>query len=359
MIQEVELVSRGYRLSSTLTPIGRLEKNAKERKAQLLRKIIREALMHLISAYPILDDTHNVTEEYDEDSLLYIKSLDKLARFQCKNVIIKTLTSLSNDTCDSGGEIIRSKTSNTFLNLASVLEPLQKRYHEEGHTVATTLEHELWIPNIKEHPLSKKENRDDNTFLSLLTKLQHEVSTTNALIVLCKEEYSRFCTDESGDPEILDNSLNALYTHFNKIKENLNCSQEFWIKASEYLSRTQNQSKTGIDTSPNNIESSENSLSLSTELLDEEVKDIRPLLEKMFVIYEAEKADTEDEPFRARSTLSRADRIEMARKERNERQTKLTRSEHRISVIKELKDVLSFREAEESITLTPLNPKSQ
>ena len=47
LVQEVELVSRGYRITAQLSPITRLEENAKGRRCQLLRRETFSSLTHV------------------------------------------------------------------------------------------------------------------------------------------------------------------------------------------------------------------------------------------------------------------------------------------------------------------------
>ncbi|UPK99439.1 hypothetical protein LCI18_010374 [Fusarium solani-melongenae] len=51
LIQEVELVSRGYRLSAPLPPISRIEDRAQTRKCVRLRKAAKESLAEVLDAY--------------------------------------------------------------------------------------------------------------------------------------------------------------------------------------------------------------------------------------------------------------------------------------------------------------------
>ncbi|RSM13343.1 hypothetical protein CEP52_001988 [Fusarium oligoseptatum] len=51
LIQEVELVSRGYRLSAPLPPISRIEDRAQSRKCVRLRKAAKESLAEVLEAY--------------------------------------------------------------------------------------------------------------------------------------------------------------------------------------------------------------------------------------------------------------------------------------------------------------------
>lgn len=51
LIQEVELVSRGYRLSTPLPPISRLEDRSQQRRCTRLRKALRNGLVEMIPRY--------------------------------------------------------------------------------------------------------------------------------------------------------------------------------------------------------------------------------------------------------------------------------------------------------------------
>src|SRR5438067_1385547 len=51
MIQEIELISRGYRLSMPLSPITRIEQNSKNRRCLALRKIVYDILKNALDSY--------------------------------------------------------------------------------------------------------------------------------------------------------------------------------------------------------------------------------------------------------------------------------------------------------------------
>ncbi|CAN9175762.1 unnamed protein product [Alternaria alternata] len=67
LIQEVELVSRGYRLSSPLPPISRIEEKGQARRCQRLRKNLRAAYADIV---PILaEQCRNLKQLIQEDDL--------------------------------------------------------------------------------------------------------------------------------------------------------------------------------------------------------------------------------------------------------------------------------------------------
>ncbi|EEH38003.1 hypothetical protein PAAG_00924 [Paracoccidioides lutzii Pb01] len=72
LIQEVELVSRGYRLSTPMPPITRLEEQTQTRRCLRLRRILSECLSEMLERYlktkrhlRLLADTANLEKYYD------------------------------------------------------------------------------------------------------------------------------------------------------------------------------------------------------------------------------------------------------------------------------------------------------
>ncbi|EGD99067.1 hypothetical protein TESG_06424 [Trichophyton tonsurans CBS 112818] len=72
LIQEVELVSRGYRVSSPLPPVSRLEEQSQTRRCLKLRRILAKCLEEMLEKYlyvkqklrPLVDDA-NLEKYYD------------------------------------------------------------------------------------------------------------------------------------------------------------------------------------------------------------------------------------------------------------------------------------------------------
>ncbi|KAI9931645.1 hypothetical protein MW887_010222 [Aspergillus wentii] len=81
-IQEVELVSRGYRISTPLPPVSRLEEQAQSRRCLRLRRIVSECLFSMLERFietqhtlQPLTDNANLAKYYD----IYDISVEELA----------------------------------------------------------------------------------------------------------------------------------------------------------------------------------------------------------------------------------------------------------------------------------------
>lgn len=85
-IQEIELVSRGYRLSTPLSPISRIEQNSKSRKCIQLRNRLASVLRRAFIIYEegIIDlmdvihkkNLHTLYEMYNVHSIASLSSMD-------------------------------------------------------------------------------------------------------------------------------------------------------------------------------------------------------------------------------------------------------------------------------------------
>ncbi|KAJ9299135.1 hypothetical protein DTO271G3_3377 [Paecilomyces variotii] len=85
-VQEVELVSRGYRMSTPLPPVSRLEENAQTRRCMRLRRALSESLFSLLERYiqaqktlqPLAEST-SLEKYYDIYELSFDELLDAQA----------------------------------------------------------------------------------------------------------------------------------------------------------------------------------------------------------------------------------------------------------------------------------------
>lgn len=73
MIQEIELVSRGYRITTPLSPISRIEQNSKHRRCQETRKKLYILLNRAI--FKLQCSISNVTPLVDESTMLHLYDL--------------------------------------------------------------------------------------------------------------------------------------------------------------------------------------------------------------------------------------------------------------------------------------------
>lgn len=73
MIQEIELVSRGYRITTPLPPISRIEQNSKHRRCQETRKKLYILLNRAI--FKLNCSIANVTSLVDESTVLHLYDL--------------------------------------------------------------------------------------------------------------------------------------------------------------------------------------------------------------------------------------------------------------------------------------------
>lgn len=356
MIQEVELVSRGFRLSSTLSPIARMEKNVKERKASSLRKITREALERVLTLQPIQYDYPKASDlGCDDGAIIYLKALEKSLKTSLSVHMTKTLYSLGCESSDPSLDTCSdSMAISTFYKLSHNSKPLSAKFQDESLRIEATLSNDTWIETFDSRAIAKKKLEGEKSLLGLLTKLQHEINTTNAIINLCKEEYVRAC-ENNIDEDVVQEHLKTLHIQFSKINDNLKSSKAIWKEASLYLGR-EKKATTPIseDVKSDNITQDGDSLSLNNfPELENESLPLNPQ-EPILMIYEAEKMDDPDEFIRPRSKLTREERIELAKKERELASQQRATVENRMTMIKELKDVLSHREVEESVTINPL-----
>ncbi|KAI7871861.1 Mysoin-binding motif of peroxisomes-domain-containing protein [Spinellus fusiger] len=145
-IQEVELVSRGYRLSTPLSPISRIEQTSKSRHCMALRQrlvgLLRKAFMVYEEAIMDLSDLVNkpvVARFYDMYNVRSIASLSAVSHRESEESL------LSLEYIRELAQLMHAKRRECmihFLSLSSATEAhdsLHRHYENEWHAVNKVL----------------------------------------------------------------------------------------------------------------------------------------------------------------------------------------------------------------------------
>ncbi|CAO3632851.1 unnamed protein product [Cunninghamella blakesleeana] len=235
-IQEIELVSRGYRLSTPLSPISRIEQKSKTKRCSQLRgqlaKLLRRAFIiyeeaiidmtdsinkqslsrlfdmyniHSIASlsalndqqqqhYPFFPDNNNNNNNNNSNegngiTLDYLKTLAHLMHLKRRECMLQFLA-LSIMT--SGHDSMRKDYESGWKNINSVLAKLVKETQGFANDVVSALESEFSksINDIDNAVPTSNEINDTHfrQFVHRLSSLEQQLRTMEARLYLCHDE---------------------------------------------------------------------------------------------------------------------------------------------------------------------------
>ncbi|KAG1293097.1 hypothetical protein G6F66_006390 [Rhizopus arrhizus] len=202
-IQEIELVSRGYRLSTPLSPISRIEQNSKKRKCVHLRNrlasVLRRAfIVHeqgIIDLVDVIDKQHllglyemyNVdsmaslsgVESSDDDdtfSLDQLKQLTQAMHLKRRECMVHFLA-LGVDIDKNGWKVVND-----------ILSQFLKEFEAFTNEMVEALDAEFYKPiNEFDSKTNKFQDSRLKLFVHRLSSLEQELRTIEAKIYLCNE----------------------------------------------------------------------------------------------------------------------------------------------------------------------------
>ncbi|KAI8083848.1 Mysoin-binding motif of peroxisomes-domain-containing protein [Thamnidium elegans] len=371
-IQEIELVSRGYRLSTPLSPISRIEQNSKSRKCVQLRNRLASVLRRAFIIYE-----EGIIDLMD---VIHKKNLNTL--YEMYNVhSIASLSAMGDDISDEGysleqlkklAQIMHSKRRECmvhFLALGVMTEDhdsVHYNYSEGWRTInqvlgklvdetekftleiVEALDAEFYKPIHafdKNNDTSKIEDARLKKFVHRLSSLEQQLRTMEAKIYLCSEDVRQLNSPESTE-QIKDKLLNE-YMSVQKGFENMIQEWELGKAVLESFLEPSSSSSISEQKKPAEQEQ-EHEHQDETEgkgmILDsEDVADILnlPLASKASV-FEA-IAGVVEKNGREKSKMTRKERIEEMRMKRTKQsEDKLNRMDSQ-TMVHELKSVLFKR----------------
>ncbi|KAL7272079.1 hypothetical protein RUND412_005130 [Rhizina undulata] len=385
LIQEVELVSRGYRLSAPLPPITRLERDSQTRRCARLRKAILSsltlaipphsractALRHLTQGidlekyYDIYDIQKEDLEELaigvdsdefdDMESLKALKAL--LHRLHtARRVFLCSLLALDADGC--------SVDYNKWGIVVDMLQMLGNLMGELGGELQRIMaeEEEFAVPPTPKSPMSNTpENERFRGQLRKLNSLSQALRGLQAKMHVLREESDRTLRDSSDYSEF----GHHLLAHYDSIGSDLHALVDEWENSRSLLATSLDRQDRANSSSPHSSPDSlsgatlvgdtpRNSLLFNKEgvewadfaglsFLSQPAKEIDLGIEEVF------EAIAEPRP---RSTLTREERIKKVHEERIGALEQRKKAEAGLELQKELQAVLINRPAPRRMTST-------
>ncbi|CCG81672.1 Putative uncharacterized protein [Taphrina deformans PYCC 5710] len=387
LIQEVELVSRGYRIGAVLSPIARIEANARHRRCVRLRTALVSALNLVFTAngracsvldqltslrdYNKLSDVYNIilTDEDDlsllcdeADSVAYLKALFQQVHARRRKLLC-CLLAIQADGRPGNTRVWRVVVEQlrTISGLmANLVKQLENTLEEDSHVLDPN---QLSIPDV---PATNDRVTDTRRHQARsINMLSQSLRRTQAKMYILREESSRILQQPDIEPE----ARSELLDHYDSLGSDLHALLADWQEGRQRLT-TQDSTRPPSDSTA--VESCEQGISEApADEIEVEALLIRPdslgfwgprmsvyqdIAENgtMFTpiedalreeVYEADNAAN---PAPVPSTrMTRVERIAQMRREREIKQAKSEerrkQQEARLNLHGELRDVLGHR----------------
>lgn len=367
LIQEVELVSRGYRITPKLSPIARLEQNAQSRRCNLVRQASHLALSELLALLRSYQKDIPLSSEFEmnimkanenasEMTISALKVLFQNLQFSFAHHLeiiivhhfsfVKEANEVWKISKIPSLRVIRrvSVETNEILKLTrKQIDLLQKAYLYQDTWMSQSTSTEN-----KPSRAQQKAPSNVSSLLDHLNDLQACISTQQARIALCKDQLQGW----SEQPET---TLNELLQTFSKFQSDMSVQLPHSVSTvSNALNRLTRELEGPQDVAALNLPSAKvhgefeageasTSSSVTPSFAEEldllKAKAVGPIVER---IYEAE-AKNEEEDEIVHSTLTRDQRIALARQAREEARQREAEVFAKLNFVMELKDVLQSR----------------
>ncbi|KAL2022766.1 hypothetical protein VTK56DRAFT_4582 [Thermocarpiscus australiensis] len=368
LIQEVELVSRGYRLSVPLPPVSRMEDRSQTRRCSRLRKVVKKQMSDMIQNYmQILSVVKGFAEQLDLEKYYDIYDISDLdmsdamqgfseqefddpeslrslkiaaARFHTiRKILLCSLLAL---------EAIGDNTD--FLRWSTVVEgirTLNEVTTQSFERIRQILSEEETFPVISDTklPLSPGREKRRSQFQKL-NSLSMGIRGLQAKLALLREESER-TLNEADDVSELGSSLMAQYE---SIGQDLKMLTQAWEEGKAALA-------SGIDRNEKRLSSLSTLISPTSSLSGLTTVEEGGTLEALRALtgeslprssLESAKGDSEEAevfeavslPARPRSLMTRDERIAKMKEDRERREVAREKAEASRGMLRELEMVV-------------------
>ncbi|KAI8993461.1 Mysoin-binding motif of peroxisomes-domain-containing protein [Pilobolus umbonatus] len=250
-IQEIELVSRGYRLSTPLSPISRIEQNSKSRQCIQLRNKLASVLRRAFITYEegIIDlmdvtnksslstlyEMYNVNsiaslsamgaddgETYDLGQLKKLAQIMHLKRREC------LVQFLALGVMTDGHDSVRFDYQEGWRTVNDVLGKLVNATEKFTKDVTDALDIEFYKPINEFQNINSSTKISDERlkkFVHRLSSIEQQLRTMEAKIYLCSEDVRQLNSEPASSGEIRQKLLNE-YLSVQKGFENMSLEWE-------------------------------------------------------------------------------------------------------------------------------------
>ncbi|CAH1767199.1 3342_t:CDS:2 [Entrophospora sp. SA101] len=327
MIQEIELISRGYRLSMPLSPISRIEQHSKNRRCLALRETL----------YNILKEALDKTDRLSLENLkqCFQKMHSKRRECLCHLLALDVMTTgRDSNRRDYEGHWV---TVNTYLNnLGTVIEHYMNKI-----TLASTNEQSSPKQDMPQPSPTIINNKKLKSYIQRLASVEQHIRAVQAKLYICNEDA---CTAKEDEK-------NKLLNNYESINKDFTYMFQEWEEGMKAL-------KEVIGLTPSDADSSSNQLSL-----DEDAETLRDETdhEENYIKHNVDWSQidgpfdvpeqvfiAEAEPEVSSKKMTREERIMIQKAKReDEAKAKAARVDSEL-MVHELKDVLIRRKPKSS-----------
>ncbi|KAH6650120.1 Mysoin-binding motif of peroxisomes-domain-containing protein [Chaetomium tenue] len=371
LIQEVELVSRGYRLSAPLPPISRMEDRSQIRRCSRLRKALKGRFTEMIeshmqactavkefaeqgdlekyhdiydiSDFDISDAMRGFSEkEFDDPESLQSLKIAAARFYTIRKILLCSL--LAFEAAGDNTDFLRWSTA------VEGLKTLNQATSQGFERVRQILSEEETFPIISDSksPLSPNREKRRSQFMKL-NSLSMGIRGLQAKLALLREESER-TLNEAEDVSELGNNLMAQYE---SIGQDLKMLTQAWEEGKAALA-------SGIDRNEKRLSSLSTLLSPATSLSGLTTVEEGGTLEAFKALtgesppgstFGSPNGDLDAVevfeavalPTRTRSLLSRDERIAKMKEERDRREAARVRADATRGMLRELETVINLR----------------
>ncbi|CAG8753514.1 11902_t:CDS:10, partial [Racocetra persica] len=373
MIQEIELVSRGYRLSMPLSPISRIEQSSKNRRCSMLREIVHNILQEAFISYQ--DAIVAMSSESLKENLAIMYNMYNIIpclesdEWNSKEEDVLSLENLKQ--CFQKVHTKRRELLCHFLALDVMTPGRDSGRRDYEHHWATVNEHldnlgtitGLYLDQIiaaSTNELAPKQdfllqqtsqtipNKQLVTYLHRLASIEQHVRGVQAKLYICNEDARKFY--ETEEVVVSEDERKHLMNQYESISKDFTYMFQEWEDGKKALKDI--MGPTLIDSELSN---SRHSIEEDAETLKDENDQDEDFCEKthtidwsrtdepLDVLEQVFEADAEVEVESATRKLTREERITLQKAKRiEEAKSKEVRSNSE-RMVHELKDVLIRR----------------
>ncbi|KAF7732903.1 hypothetical protein EC973_000179 [Apophysomyces ossiformis] len=366
-IQEIELVSRGYRLSTPLSPISRIEQSSKSKRCGFLRNKLAHVLRRAFIVYEegIIDlvdhvnsrnvsrlhemyNVHSIAslsalEDLDGDDAVSLDYLKRLAQLMHSKRRECMLGFLALNVMTEEHDSVRRDYEDCWRAINGVLDKLVTETSGFLKEVLGALDTEFYKPTpVNRLSTPAVEDIRLRNFVHQLASLDQQLRTIGAKVYLCNDDIRQLDADEVRQ---------RLKQEYDSIQQDLSQMASEWEAGRAALTNFLEPAPTPIPPKEDVLPSPLPSPTLDAEQhqkvidADESLDPFDLPLPAKASVFEA-ISDVVERNTTERSRRSRAERIaEMKAKREEERKVKSSRMESQ-TMVHELKQVLDRRVAE-------------
>lgn len=392
MVQEVELVSRGYRISSPLPPISRLDTSGQTRRCSRLRRNILTAygevlpvyaeMSQSLRPYARIDDLERLLDVYDvrEDDIAAAlvppattdhEDQESLKHLRVQQARLFTLRRLLLCTLLSIPATGRKEDALRWRSAVQTMERLGAVVGKAGGELAQLLQDERNAvqdrsppsPSTPQTPISKARQQSQ---ARRIAQLSLGIRSVEARLYLFRDDSTRALSSSTSEAELLNLST-SLKDQYDAIGSDLRTLMQAWEAGRQTLVEDITKQERRVSRASSGFRSSRTSMGGLTAVEEDDQASFgslsprstafqkltgdRPMSPPITESEDEGNNSKDDEVFEAvakplprqRSTLTREERIKKMHEDRERQATVREKRDASLNMINELRAVINLR----------------